>query len=179
MNKLKTEGTYLRRDLKEYINESFAKRYNVNLENWVSPYAYWDQFSQQTLSIGEEAVPDGTYVLFGKVSYPGTERMSHHHIFQFNLAKLRGADIQLAAPFNIYPNVPPTVPLRPVFPMFKVDQVRAYKAARKVFYAKLCQPLSTHELERLIIDSNVNSIENKLYRIRLAVQLDIDKEKGY
>jgi len=176
MKVIKTEGIFLRRDLSEFITETFAKRYNVNLENWIEPYAYWDEKSEATLTTREN-VPDGTYVLFGKVTYPGVDRMSQHHIFQFNVLKVRGADVQIAAPFNSYPNISPRVPLQPIFPMFKIDQSRAYVAAKKIFHSKLNKPLHYKELESLIKSSKTNSIENKLYRLRLAVQLEIDKQK--
>lgn len=172
---VRIDGILLRKDLKEYITESFAERYNVNLENWIEPYAYWNEKTQTVLSNG--VIPDGTYVLFGKVSYPGKERMSRHSIFQFNLVKLMGVDVTFAAPFREYPNVPPRIPLQPVFPLFKIDQPRSYKKAAKIFNEALNKPLTIFELERMIKESKENSLENKMYRLRYAVQLEIDKEK--
>lgn len=167
---------FLRADLQEYITETFAKRYDVNLDNWIEPYAYWDQFNQSVLST-REVIPDGTYVLFGQVTYPGKERMSYYHIFQFNLLKLRGADVTIASGFNDYPNPPERVPIRPIFPLFKVDQCRSYEAAKKTFLTKLSKPMHVRELENLIKESKTNSLDNKLFRLRLALQLEIDKYK--
>lgn len=177
MSQIRAEGVYLRADLQEFITETFAKRYNVNLENWIEPYAYWDQFHQSVLST-REVVPDGTYILFGKVVYPGKERMSYHHIFQFNVLKLRGADVQIASGFNDYPNIPENIPIRPIFPLFKVDQCRAYKTAKKIFLSQLNKPMNVRELENLIKDSKTNSLDDKMYRLRLALQLEIDKQKS-
>lgn len=176
MKQVKAEGVYLRADLQEFITESFAKRYNVNLENWIEPYAYWDQFNQSILSTRDE-VPDGTYILFGKVTYPGRERMSYHHIFQFNVLKVRGADVIIASGFNDYPNLPSRIPIRPIFPLFKVDQSRTYRAAKKILLEKLNKPLHVRELETLIKDSKINSLEDKMYRLRLALQVEIDRYK--
>ena len=176
MSQIQAEGIFLRADLQEFITETFAKRYDVNLENWIEPYAYWDQFNQSILST-RESVPDGTYVLFGKVIYPGDERMSYYHIYQFNVLKLRGADVQIASGFNDYPNPPARVPIRPIFPIFKVDQCRSYEAAKRALKSRLSKPMHVRELENLIKESNTNSLENKLYRLRLALQVDIDKYK--
>jgi hypothetical protein len=176
MENKSTDGILLRADLQEYITESFAKRYNVNLENWIEPYAYWDQMNSSVLST-RDYVPDGTYVVFGKVVYPGKERMSYHHIFQFNIIKLSGANARIAAQFNDYPNMPANLPLEPIFPMFKVDQRQAYPSAKKIFESKLQKPMHVRQLENLIDGSKVNSLENKLYRLRYAVQLEIDKYK--
>jgi hypothetical protein len=171
----KVEGIYLRKDLKEFITESFVKRYNVNLENWVEPFAYWDQYNQSTLSNGP--VPDGTYVLFGKVEYPSVNSMSFFHIYQFNIVRIMGEDVTFAGNFNEYAGLPEAVKLAPVFPLFKVDQPRAFNKARNIFLKKLNKPLSHLELKDIIKKYKPGSLEDKIFRIRLALQTEIDREK--
>ena len=172
---IKVEGIFLRKDLKEFITETFAKRYHVNLENWIEPFAYWNQFTNSTVSNG--AVPDGTYVLFGKVTYPGNQRMSRHHVFQFNVVKVAGDTVTFAGNFNEYIGLPKMVPLRPMFPMFKIDQPRAYSKAKAIFLNRLQKPLTYQELRYMIKKAKPNSLEDKLFRIRMALQIEIDREK--
>ena len=172
---MKIEGIYLRKDLKEYITESFVERYSINLDNWIAPFAYWSQFTESTLSNGH--VLDGTYVLFGSVSYPGVEKLSYHRIFQYNIVRIMGADVTFAADFNAYIGLPDCVPLRPVFPLFKVDQPRAFNKARNIYFRRMNRPLTHSELKYMIEKVNNNSLEDKLFRIRLALQTEVDREK--
>jgi len=171
----KIEGIYLRKDLKEYITESFVKRYSINLNNWIEPFAYWDQYNQSVLSNG--SVPDGTYVLLGNVKYPSVNKLSFHNIYQFNVVRLLGSDVTFSGNFNEYVGLSKSVPLRPVFPLFKLDQARSFNKARNVFIRELNKPLTHLELNAKIEQAKPGSITDKLYRLRLALETDILKEK--
>ena len=173
--RMKSESIYLRKDLKEYVTETFVKKYNMNLENWIEPFGYWNQYEESTLSNGP--VPDGTYVLFGKVEYPGSKRMSLHKVFQFNIVRVMGEDVTFAGNFNKYVGLPSGIPLRPIFPLFKIDQPRAFNRARNVFLKRINKPLTYQELRYMIKKESPNSLEDKIFRVRLALQTEIDREK--
>jgi hypothetical protein len=103
--------------------------------------------------------------------------MEFHHIYQFNVAKLRGEDVVFAGKFNEYPNLPDPLRVRPVFPLFRIDQPRAFKSAAEFYRKRLRKPLTFYELEGMIKEAKTNSVEDKMCRIRLALQTEIDREK--
>ena len=171
----KVEGIFLRADYSEYISESFAKRYYIDLKNYIAPFGYFDQENGTLLNNGD--LPDGTYVILGKMQYPSKYRMARHTIMQFNLCRVRGVDLDILRPFNPYPDVPDALKanLRPKFPMFKIEQAHAYKALIPAFLQIADSELTKDELKDKIFKLPENSVVRKLYSLRLALLRDMEK----
>lgn len=169
------EGIFLRPDYSEYITESFAKKYHVDLKNWISPYGYFKESEGTILNNG--GFPDGTYIILGKVKYPSKYRMASHTIMQFNLARVRGADIDILRPFNPYPDVPEILKanLFTAFPMFKIEQAHSYKAVIPAFLEIADSELTIDELKDKIFKLPESSVVRRLYSLRLAVLRDMEK----
>lgn len=172
---IEVEGIFLSQDFTDYITEKFAKRFCVDTKQWIQPFAYYDEANDSLISNGY--VPDGTYALIGSVSYPGIERWSSHTVFQFNLLKIRGEDIVFAKRMNLYPDLPPEIPLKPVFPIFRLGDHTQFREASKVFKDIGASHLTCQALTDKIVKLEDNSLESKIYRIRLAVQRRIEKEQ--
>lgn len=171
----------LRADLEEIINEDFAMRYSVNVSNWIFPELYYHEREQKLIY---NQIPDnGLYCLVGKVSYPGAERMSTHCVFQFNLVRIRGLECLWADRFKGYPGVPEVLKgrLTPYFPLFKVGPIKPYKKYFEMYYNDLNRPKTVDELKAQITtmqaaeDRDLTQI--RIYKIRIALQRLIDKEK--
>lgn len=172
----KVEGVFLRPDYSEYIYESFAKRYYVDLQNYISPYGFFDETNGTILNNGD--FPDGTYVILGKVQYPSKHRMSYHIITQFNLCRVRGVDIDILRPFNPYPDVPAALKnsLQTRFPMFMVGKAHAYKALMPGFLQVADSSLTRDELKDKIYKLPESSVVRKLYSLRLALLRDMERK---
>jgi hypothetical protein len=174
--KINIEGWYVRKDLEEIVSESFVKRYDMRLDNWIEPFGYYDERGQSILTDGP--FPDGTYVLLGKVSYPGEKRKSRFHIGQFNLAKSQGLDLTWAFKFRRYPELPPAIEDRfnPTFPLVRVGEVKDYARAKNQL-TQLDRPLTAREISSTIKTIDEGSVEARVCKLRLAFQELIDKEK--
>jgi hypothetical protein len=173
----KIVGTYLHQDLTEIITETFARRYLVDLTQWVSAPAYYDEM-QQLLLCNDRGVPDGTYIALGKVHYPcSLTRMNFYHTYQFNLAKCRGLELRWACQFRPYPNVPERIPLAPVFPMFRIGTCAEYLQAKDLYFTIMQQSLTKDYIKDIINQESGLTLKSKMYRLRLALQREIDKEK--
>lgn len=171
---IKVEGIFLHKDYSNLITETFAKRFHVDLNHWIKPFGYYNQAEQSIIC--NRSLPDGVYVLLGSVSYPGKERMSCYTVYQFNICRSRGLDLSMYRPLNNYPNAP-AIPLSPVFPLFKVGNISDYKKAKTVYEGVIKNYLSIDSLIRIINNLDPNTLESKIYRLRLALQRQIDKEK--
>lgn len=128
---LDIEGIFLRKDFSEVITESFAKQYAVNLDSWILPFGYYDEYNCSIISNG--SFPDGTYVLLGKMNYPGADRGANYSIAQFNLLRSRGLEINFINKFRPYPNVPKELPFCPKYPLFRVGDVSLFKKIKHEF----------------------------------------------
>ena len=171
-------GYFFRSDLTEMVSESFAKSYNMDLSGWVQPYGYYDE-RHGSVFCNDNFFPDGTYIALGKVSYPGVERRSWYHIGQFNVARSMGLELRWANKFETYPNLPETLKksLSPTFPLIQVGEVADYGAAVALVKELNSRPLTARTIKDRIKKAEPDSLEHKIYRLRLAFQKDIDKEK--
>jgi len=170
------KGSFFRSDLTEYISEAFAKKYTVSLDSWIQPFAYYDEGLGVILC--NSRLEDGLYVTLGKVIYPSSiARDSYHIVFQYNLARCRGMELRWADRFKPYPNLPKHIPLSPTFPMLKVGSLVDYREAKEIYYKIKGKPFTIDELKGIIDSAELNTVESRLYRLRLALQREIDKEK--
>jgi len=171
----KVDGIFLRPDYSEYITESFAKTYYIDLKNWISPYGFYNEFKGTILNNG--GFPDGTYIILGKMQYPSKFRMSRHIIMQFNLCKVSGVDVHIYRPFNPYPDVPDALKanLNPLYPMFKIDKAQAYKSIIPSFLEIADAELTMDELKDKIFKLPESSVVRRLYSLRLALLRDMEK----
>ena len=128
--------------------------------------------------ISNNGIPDGVYIVLGSVSYPGEKRMSRHVIYQFNLARSRGIDLRWAARFNPYPNVPKVLDLRPIYPMFRIEELTTYEDCKSVYYKLQKTPVfAVDQLKEIIRKADPGSIKDTIYRLRLALQREIEKDR--
>lgn len=171
----------LRADLEEIINEDFAIRYSINVENWIFPELY---YSQKDKKLIYNKIPDnGLYCLLGKVNYPGDLRFSSHCVFQYNLVRIRGLECLWADKFRGYPGVPEVLKdyLTPYFPLFKVGDIKPYKKYFKMYYEDLNRPKTVDDLKSYIYKLQTDDFKDltkiRIYKLRLALQRLIDKEK--
>ena len=173
---IEIEGIFLSLDLTDLISETFAKRMYIDLSKWVQPYCYFDERNQSLITNGD--TPDGIYVLIGRMSYPGNILPSYFTIYQFNIVKIVGLNITLARPLNPYPNMPNELrDVAPVYPLFRVGETFEYRQAIALYNKIIKQHLTADALRNIIFQSDENSIESKIYRIRLAVQRQIEREQ--
>ena len=169
------EGIFLKDDFSEFITETFAQQYNVDLRHWIVPFAYYDPKNASLIHNG--IVPEGIYILFGKVKYPGKQRFTRQIIHQFNLLNIKGLYVNVAFPFNKYVNVPQELNLEPIFPIFKLDEVNKFNEAISIFREINIDNLTTIWLQDKLDRLEINSLKYKIYKLRLALQLDIDRGK--
>lgn len=160
-------GLFLRDDWTELITEKFSDKYSVNLTNWIIPYGYFNQYDG-TITCND-FIPDGTYILLGKVSYPGKGRYSYHTVCQFNLCKSSGIDLIFLKPFHTYTDLPKEIPLAPKFPLFRVGDTKEYKKIYKLFLQVSNEYLTERELNSKLTKLDKNTIEYKIYALRLAL----------
>lgn len=168
------EGIYLSLDYTHLITEKVAKTLFVDLNKWVAPYAYFDHGNKEIICNGH--VPDGCYIILGKVSYPGKQRMSYHEVYQFQVAKNRGTDLYLYKPLNLYPELPKEVPLAPLFPLYRVGSISEYKEAVEVIKQLEARYFSIDQLKDTILNYPIDTVQGKVFRLRLALERYIRKE---
>jgi len=173
INNTKISYMYIRKDLEEIITEKFAKHYFVDLSKWIAPFGYYDEYSGSIRC--REGFPDGTYAALGRVKYPGKRRFSYYTIYQFNVCRSRGIELRWANRFNPYPNVPNAINLQPAFPLIKVGELTDYISAKKAYQA-VRVPLTIDEIKSKIKLSE-DAVQAKVFKLRLALQREIDKEK--
>jgi len=166
-NLIKISGYILRKDYTELITEKFAKKYNVNVTDWIFPFGYYEQYDGSVDCNGY--LPDGTYILIGKVSYPGAGRFSYHIVTQFNFLLSRGVDLSFAIPFNAYTDLPKEIPLAPKFPLFKVGDCEDFIKHRDKFTEIANTWLTKDEILSKLSKINIDSIEYKIYALKLAL----------
>lgn len=170
------EGIYLRSDFSEFITEKFAARYGVNLrEGWIQPFGYYNQAFGSVIC--NDPIPDGTYLLVGKVEYPGSNPMTRHVVMQFNLVKSLGSDLKFAKQFNPYIDKPTAIPLTPSFPMFKVGGHVEYNKVKSDFLTIDKEQLTTDEIKDRISKLASDSILAKIYSLKLALLREMYREK--
>lgn len=176
MENIHVDGIFLRRDLTEYITEEFASRYfiDTSTSNWIVPFGFFDQANQSIVCNG--ALPDGLYVVFGTVEYPGLERLSLHKVAQFNLCSSEGLNLRFLLEFNKYPNLPESIPLRPKFPMIKIGEARAFKKAAKYLIEARKAHFTIENLQDKIRTLDAASIEYKIFALRLALERDLKRK---
>ena len=174
---IEVEGIFLSLDYSDIITESFAKRFNVDLKQWIHPFCYFDEKNQSLISNKE--VPDGTYILLGRISYPGEAKYTYHTTLQFNIVKIQGFNLIFARPLNGYLNMPKALlnSITPNFPLFKIGETSEYKKATGLYTKISKQHLTADSLKDIILKQEPNSIESKFYRIRLAIQRQIEREQ--
>ena len=161
------DGHLLRNDFTEVITEKFAKKYCINLDNWILPFGYYDQCSEDI--IYNNIIPDGSYILLGKVEYPGTKKLTYHTVCQFSGLKISGIDLTFVTPFNPYLDVPKVLKLKPKFPLFKVGSTRDFKKLKKI----ILNDTDNYPNELVLYDKTCklskNTIEYKVYALKLAL----------
>lgn len=170
-----TKGIYIRNDLTELISERFVKHYDINLRYYTAPFGYFSEKTGNIICNGR--LPDGTYILIGTVSYPGTKNYSKHTVFQFNVLKSAGKDLRFAQRLAGYPDKPEAVALSPEFPLFRIGERTDYKEACKCYFESISQYFTIDELFSKITKLIPMSIEDKIYRFRIALQREMDKGK--
>lgn len=166
---------YLRKDYTEVITEQFAKRYDINLLKWIRPFGYYDQVNKSIIS--NNGIPDGTYIILGCITYPAYSGTCLYTIGQFNLAKSRGIDLTWATAFNNYPELPNNSEIKPLFPLFRVAKHTKYKEALSYFIEIQNKEWTVDELKNKILETDKTILENTMYRLRLAFQRNLIKEK--
>lgn len=167
------EGIFLKIDFTEFITESFVKRYNVNLSNWISPFGYLEQ--NTCALVYNTPIPKGTYVLFGKVTYPGKQSLSSHTIYQLNLVKVKRSHIELLNFFKQYVDLPDSIPLNPYFPLFRLGEIKDYKDISKLLKKIEKENFPISQLQCIINKLDPDTVESKLYKLYLAIKLDMQK----
>lgn len=171
---IEVEGLFLSLDHSTLITEKIAKKLFVNLDYWITPYGYYNQLTASIIC--NEYIPDGTYIILGKTSYPGEDRMSCHEVYQFMVAKNRGIDLILYKPLNKYPQLPTEIPLNPYFPMYRIGDLKDYRKSVKIFKEIEGKYLTLDQLTNILNQYPLNTVEGKLYRLRLALEKFINKE---
>lgn len=169
------EGIFLRPDFTEVITESFAKKYSIDLIDWIYPFAYFNQYDGSL--IYNELIPDGCYILLGKVEYPGKDRYSYHIVYQFNACLISGIDVKFVKLFTPYPDLPPSIPLSPNFPLFRVCEQKHYKKFRLLFKKIEKEWLTRDEIKGILSKLDKNTIEYKAYALKLALLRYVFKDK--
>jgi hypothetical protein len=164
---IKINGYILRNDYSELITEKFAKKYNVDITDWIFPFGYYNQYDGSVDCNG--FIPDGTYVLIGKVSYPGKSRFSYHIITQFNFIQSAGVTLSFSSPFNGYPELPDTIPLAPKFPIFKVGTCLDFIQFKDRFIEISNTWLTKDEIQSKLYKLDNSTIEYKVYALKLAL----------
>ena len=172
---IEVEGVFLHSNYTELISETFAKRYGVDLSKWIQPYGFFDHINESIISNGD--LPAGTYVILGHVSYPGKTPLSYHKVFQFALCRSILDDLLLADPLSSYPDKPARLPLAPKYPMFRVGDLNSFIKGKKVVKQLIAKHLTVDYLVDKIQILEKDTIESNIYRLRLALQREIDKEK--
>jgi len=177
MTNITIDGIFVSTDLSYLITEQFAKTYHIDLDSWITPFGYFDEYNQSIIS--NTHIPDGIYILLGWVNYPGSSRMSSHTIYQFNVIQSRGLDLILHKPLNKYHNLPKNLPLSPKYPLFKVGDLPDYKEAKKAYSELHTQHLTLDNLKANIANiADQSSVKSKIYNLRLALQRRISSEDG-
>lgn len=167
---------YLRKDLTEIISEKFAKRYNIDLSKWIKPFGYYNERGGSIIC--NSTIPDGVYLVLGRVEYPNNKEMSYHVIYQFNLCKSRGLDLRWASRFNPYPNVPKNIKLSPNFAMFKIAECIDYNQCKKIYNEiKNTAFFTSDQLKDIIKKEPEGSFKDTIYKLRLALQREIDRDR--
>lgn len=164
---IKINGYILRNDYSELITEKFAKKYNINTTEWIFPFGYYDQYDGSVDCNGY--IPDGTYILIGKVSYPGNGRFSYHIVTQFNFLRSRGIDLDFIAPFNPYLDLPKEIPLAPKFPLFKIGNCEDFILYKDRFLEIANTWLTKDEILNKLNKIDKTSVEYKIYALKLAL----------
>lgn len=172
---INVEGVFLRKDLTELVTESFAKKYSMDLRDWIYPFAFFNQYDGSL--IYNNYIPDGCYILLGKVEYPGIDRSSYHLVYQFNACLLSGVDIKFVKQFTPYHNLPSVISLAPKFPLFKICDQKNYKQFKKIFNKVESTWLTKDEIKGIISKLDKNTIEYKVYALKLALLRFVFKEK--
>lgn len=174
--KIEVEGIFLREDYSELITESFAKRYFVDITHWITPFGYYDEFNQSIIC--SESFQDGTYITLGKMSYPGINKSSYYTISQFNMCKCRGIDIDLATPFNSYPDVPKELEnFRPKYPMFRVGSHTEFKKLIPTFKEIQSKHWVIDELVSKCNDLTLDKTIGRIWRLKLALVRSLNRER--
>lgn len=159
---------YFRPDLTEFISQDFAEKYNVKLDNWLVPDGYYSEKE----GVADRIIPDGSYVVLGRVSYSNSS--SSHKIGQFVGLKCTGINWQFSHQFDYYPNSG-GLDLDPVFAVVRVGKVREFPKVGLTI-EKIKESLITErELAKFALQYNPNTVEARVYRLRLALQRELTK----
>lgn len=174
---IELEGIFLSPYYNLVITEKFAKRFCIDVKkHWIAPFGYYDHGNCSIIS--NNYFPDGVYICLGWAVYPGTTRPSNHIVGQFNLLKCRGIDVIAAGKFNNYPDLPKSIPLRPVFPLFKVGELEEWKQAKKSYLSSI-KLLPLEQLEAMCIGIGIQSISGKIFNLKLALERAIRSHGTY
>jgi hypothetical protein len=173
--KIKVEGIFLRDDYSEIITESFAKRYYVDISRWITPFGYYDEFNQSIIC--DNSFQDGTYILLGKMSYPGNNKMSYYTILQFNMIKSRGLSLDIATEFNVYPDVPKILPFSPKYPLFRVGSHTEFKNLLSEFKEIQSKHWTMDEVLSKLNNLTIDTTIGKIWGLKLALLRDLNRGK--
>jgi len=169
-------GLFLSSNLEHLIEEKTAISLFIDLNKWICPFAYLTQSTGELLCNG--GLPDGTYVLLGKISYPGDDKCSFHEVYQFNLVKVSGKDMTIENTLNNYPQLDKSLKssLNPSFPLYRIGPTKDFKTLKKLYKELKTDYLTIDVLKDKIRPYSVDTPEGKLLRIRLAFERYIRKE---
>ena len=156
-------GLYFRPDFTEYITQSFVNRYKVDTRFWIPAHAYYSQKNETA----DRVIPDGSYVLVGHVEY--NNGACYHKIGQFIGIQSAGINWLFSHKFDYYPNSK-GVELDPVFALMRVGEVREFKKVGVIIEDLRRRHFSEREIAKEILQYHPDTIESKVYRLRLALQ---------
>lgn len=158
---------YFRPDLTEYITQDFVDRFSVNTDAWLFPDGY---FLQNEGTVGsDKGLPDGAYIMIGHVEYTTSDGLKKHKIGQFVGVKLAGINFVGTHELDYYPNSKGVI-LDPMFALVRVGETWEFKKVGVLTEDFRRRPITEKELDKHILRYDPNTIESKIYRLRLALQ---------
>jgi len=155
---------YFRPDLTEYITQEFVEKYNVQTEGrWIPSHGYYSEKEEVT----DRVIGDGAYILVGHVDY--NNAACYHKIGQFVGIKSTGINWVFSHPLDYYPNSK-GLNLDPIFALIKVGAPQDFGKVGLAIDNLRKMGCTAKELERKILQLNPDTVESKIYRLRLALQ---------
>jgi len=158
---------YFRPDLTEYITQEFVEKYSVSTEAWLKPQGYYLQ-NKETVG-SDRGIPDGAYVMLGHIDYTSCAGTHKHKIGQFTGVKVEGINFVISHSFNYYPNSK-DLDLNPMFAMVRVGVTSEFKKVGIIVEDLKTKPVTEMYLLQQVLHFPPNSVESKVYRLRLALQ---------
>lgn len=165
------KSLFFRPDLTEYLTEDFVKYYDVDTTCWLNPKAY---YIEKENSIGSDSgVPDGSYILIGHIEYTSICGKSRHKIGQFAGLKVEGLNLIFSSKLHYYPNCK-GLDIDPIYALFLVGKNTEFNKLKSLVEDLNKSPVSLDYIKYKISQcKDFNSLESKVYRLRMALQKQI------